>query len=245
MTEVYCGPAAAPEALGSAWNLDFAALLLSLVLVAAYVRTGTPRRDRAFWVATSIFVLLFISPFCALTVSLFSARAAHHVVLVSVVAPLLALSFPEDGRVRRRLPLALLVTLHGAILWLWHAPAVYEFAVRGALPYWVMQLSLLGSAFVMWRRILAPQTEIGPALLALLATVVQMGMLGALLTFAREALYAPHFTTTLPFGLTPLADQQLAGLIMWVPAALPYGIAAALLLAGNLDRGTAQRVGQR
>ena len=76
----------------------------------------------------------------------------------------------------------------------------------------------------------------GPAMLALLATVVQMGMLGALLTFARDPVYAPHFATTLPYGLTPLADQQLAGLIMWVPAALPYVAAALLLLAARLSR---------
>lgn len=236
MAEVYCGPATAPAALGSAWNLDFVAILLSALLVAAYVRTGNPRRGCAFWAGTCLFLLLYMSPFCALTVSLFSARAAHHVILIGMAAPLLALGFPEEGRQRWRMPLAVLVAMHAVILWLWHAPAIYDFAIRGAVPYWMMQLSLLGSAFAMWRRILAPQTEIGAALVALLATVVQMGMLGALLTFAREPLYEPHFTTTLPYGLTSLADQQLAGLIMWVPAALPYLGAAVVLLFARFER---------
>lgn len=236
MAELYCGPAVTPEALGSAWNLDAAAIALSLMLIAAYLHAGQPRRDGAFWAGTCLFALLYLSPLCALTVSLFSARVAHHVVLVGVVAPLLALGFPETGERARRVPLALLVVLHAVILWLWHAPAVYDFAIRGALPYWTMQLSLLGSAFALWRRILAPQAGTGPALLALLATVVQMGMLGALLTFARAPLYASHLATTLPYGLTPLADQQLGGLIMWAPAALPYLAAATLLFAARFDR---------
>lgn len=115
-------------------------------------------------------------------------------------------------------------------------PELYAAAIAAAFPYWLMQASLLGTAFLLWRRILAAAEGVGAALLALLATVIQMGMLGALLTFAREPLYAPHFATTLPYGLTPLEDQQLAGLVMWVPAALPYLAAALLLLAGRLGR---------
>ncbi|MBS7700510.1 MULTISPECIES: cytochrome c oxidase assembly protein [unclassified Chelatococcus] len=238
MTEVYCGPAVAPDMLRSAWNLDFTAIALSLSLAFTFHRTGHSSRNLPFWSGLFLFVILFMSPFCALTVALFSARTAHHVVLISIVAPLLALSFPAGERTRRHVPLALLVTLHAGILWLWHAPAVYDVAIRSALPYWLMQLSLLGSAFVMWRRILAPQVDTGLAILALLATVVQMGMLGALLTFARAPLYAAHLTTTFAFGLSPRADQQLAGLIMWVPAALPYMLAAALMLFARFERST-------
>jgi hypothetical protein len=62
--------------------------------------------------------------------------------------------------------------------------------------------------------------------------MVQMGLLGALITFAANPLYAPHFATTLPWGLDPLEDQQLAGLIMWAPAAAIY-LAAALFIAGR------------
>ncbi|CAH1655403.1 cytochrome c oxidase assembly protein [Chelatococcus sp.] len=241
MTEVYCGPAVTPESLIRAWNLDFMVIVLSLSLIAAFSRTGQSWKNWPLWTGVFLIVLLFMSPLCTLTVSLFSARAAHHVALIGVVAPLLALSFPEGGHTRRHVPLALLVTLHAGILWLWHAPAVYDIAIRGALPYWVMQLSLLGSAFVMWRRILAPGMETGPAILALLATVIQMGMLGALLTFARAPLYEAHHATTFAFGLSPRADQQLAGLIMWVPAALPYMLAAMVMLFSRFERWTQVR----
>ncbi len=87
---------------------------------------------------------------------------------------------------------------------------------------------------------LAVQTEPGAALLGLAGTVVQMGLLGALITFAPKPLYGPHLTTTWPWGLSPLEDQQIAGLIMWVPAMIPYLVAGLWLSASLLDgsRGT-------
>jgi putative membrane protein len=84
-----------------------------------------------------------------------------------------------------------------------------------------MQISLLGSAWLLWRAILAPGLS-GPALIALVATIGQMGLLGALIVFAPRPLYLVHLASTASWGLVPLADQQLAGLLMWVPASLPY-----------------------
>lgn len=243
MAEAYCGPAPAPEVLLAAWNGDAVAVALCAALALAHVRRGEPAGRLPLAAAILLLLALFLSPLCALTVALFSARVAHHVLLVAVAAPLLALAFPERADVPRRLGLSLLVAVHALVLWFWHAPPVYEVAIRGALPYWTMQASLLASAVLLWRRVLTPQTGVGPAVLALLATAVQMGMLGALLTFAREPLYAPHFTTTLAWGLTPRADQQLGGLIMWVPAALPYLVAAALLIGNRLER-TPARAGR-
>ncbi len=127
-------------------------------------------------------------------------------------------------------PLAMLVAAQAAILWLWHAPAVYEWGLASVPAYWLMQGSLLASAWLMWRAILSPAVQRGPALLALAATIGQMGLLGALIAFAPRPLYLVHLTSTVPWGLSPLADQQLAGLLMWVPAILPY-LAVGLWLA--------------
>ena len=94
-----------------------------------------------------------------------------------------------------------------------------------------MQASLLGSAMAFWaalRRAAAPVT-----IALLLATMVQMGLLGALLTFAGSPLFGPHLLTTAPWGLSPLADQQLAGLIIWAPGSGLY-LAAALLTGWRL-----------
>jgi putative membrane protein len=82
----------------------------------------------------------------------------------------------------------------------------------------------------MWRAILSTATHPGAALVALAVTIGQMGLLGALIVFASVPLYPVHFASTLAWGFTPLADQQLAGLLMWVPAMLPY-LATGLWLA--------------
>jgi putative membrane protein len=165
-------------------------------------------------------LVVFVSPLCALASALFSARVLHHVLLVAGVAPLLALAFPLRGL--RSPPLAVLVAINAIVLWLWHAPAPYEWGLASVPSYWLMQGSLLASAWLLWRAIFAPSAHPGQALLALVATVAQMGLLGALIVFAPRPLYLVHLASTAPWGMSPLADQQLAGLLMWVPAMLPY-----------------------
>jgi putative membrane protein len=61
-----------------------------------------------------------------------------------------------------------------------------------------------------------------------------MGLLGALIVFAGQPLYAPHFASTLAWNMTPLEDQQAAGLIMWAPAAAAYLLVALWRLNGLL-----------
>ncbi|ALA16848.1 hypothetical protein AL346_04760 [Chelatococcus sp. CO-6] len=239
MDEIYCGPAPTPATLPASWNIDAPAAVLCLLLIALYAVRGERDRRAAFVPAVLLVAALFMSPLCALTAALFSARAVHHVLLVAVAAPLLAASFPTRRRGGRPRGLALLVALHGLVFWAWHAPALYDAAIRSPVLYWPMQLSLLGTGVLLWRAVLR-DTRTGAALLALLATVVQMGFLGALLTFAREPLYQAHFLTTAAFGLDPRQDQQLAGLVMWVPAALPYLAAALYLAFVRLGAGTAE-----
>lgn len=215
----YCGPAAIPEDVWTRWNTDPLLLALLAALTLAIGR-GRAASAQAGWGAIALMVLIFVSPLCALSSALFSARVLHHIVLIAGVAPLLARAFPV-----RRLgssPLAALVGAQAVILWLWHAPGVYAWGLASVPAYWLMQSSLLGSAWLMWRAILAPAAQAGPALVALVATIGQMGLLGALIVFAPQPLYAVHFASSAAWGLSPLADQQLAGLLMWVPAILPY-----------------------
>jgi len=222
----YCGPAAIPADLLTRWNFD-PLLIAALALLAVAIARGRSADERAGWSALALMVVVFISPLCALSSALFSARVLHHVLLIAGVAPLLALAFPL-----RRLgspPLALLVGLHAVVLWLWHAPAVYAWGLASVPAYWLMQVTLLGSAWLLWRGVLARASQ-GAALLALVATIGQMGLLGALIVFAPQPLYVVHLTSTEAWGLSPLADQQLAGLLMWVPAILPY-LGAGLWLA--------------
>ena len=223
----YCGAAPDPSEWLGRWNFDPILLAGLVAAAAAYARfSGTrsgPRPFAAFWL---LLVVLFVSPFCALTSALFSARVVHHVLLAAVAAPLLVWSFPPKAR----FGLWTATSLQAAVFWAWHAPPAYALALSSHAAYWLMQGSLLASAAIFWiavRRASAPA-----AVGALLATMVQMGLLGALITFASRPLYAPHFVSTLAWGYSPLEDQQLAGLIMWAPAAAFY-LGAALLLLGR------------
>lgn len=228
MSGLYCGPSIPPAEILLAWRLDG----IALALTAALVWLGR-ERPAALWAAGGL-GLLYLSPLCALSAALFSARAVHHAALVAGIAPLLALAFPAQSA--RGLWPAL--TLSTAVLWAWHLPAAYAFGVVGAAPYWGMQASLLGTAVLFWRAALAAPA--GEAGLALLFGALQMGMLGALLTFAARPIYGVHLTTTGPYGLDPLADQQLGGLVMWVPGALPWLVAAAMIAwRGLAPRGAA------
>ena len=225
MEAVYCGPAPTPATLMAMWRFDAAALGLCALLLAVHLRVRRAERSSALAGSLVVLALLFLSPLCALSAALFSARAAHHLLLVAVAAPLIALAFPMRGR--PAIAIGWLALLHGFVFWLWHVPSLYAAGIGNPALYWLMQGSLLATGFWLWRRVFDLRETAGGVLLALLGTTLQMGMLGALLTFATSPLYGPHLLTTAPFGLSPREDQQLAGLVMWVPAALPY-LAAAL-----------------
>jgi putative membrane protein len=225
----YCGAAPLPGEWWARWNLDpvlLAALLLAAFAVQAapLARTG-PRRP--FFAAIGLTALLFVSPLCALGSALFVARTVHHVVLVTALAALLA-SVPLVARTAARLPLAGATGLHVAVLWAWHAPPLYAAALSHDGAFWAMQASLVATAALFWAGV--RRAEAGAAVIALLATMVLTGLLGALLAFAGRAFYAPHWLTTQAWGLTPLEDQQLAGLVMWAPGSAIYLLAACAIL---------------
>lgn len=212
----YCGLPPTPATLMAAWNLD-PVLLAGLGLVAWLIARHAVRPLSA-WAAWGLAVALFVSPLCNLTSALFSVRVLHHVLLAVAVAPLLVRGFALERRVAGGGTAA--AVLHGALMWLWHAPVAYSWALSSVPGYWLMQLTLLASGVWLWAVILGPAR--GPSLAAAAISLVQMGMLGAVILLAPQPLYAAHLFTTEPFGLSALADQQLAGAIMWIPAAGPY-----------------------
>lgn len=214
---IYCGPAPLPGELMLRWNLDPFAIAVIVILA---VWTG---RSRPGATAIAVLAIAFLSPLCALSSALFSARIVHHVLLVAVAAPLLALARPA----RKESGVGLPFLLATATLWLWHLPAAYDAALSDMVIYWAMQASLFLSAWLFWRAAFsqAAGSGLGWVFLGYLA----MGMLGAILTLAPEALYETHAAGPLLWGMTPLADQQLGGLVMWMPAALPFAVWGAML----------------
>src|SRR3546814_14523271 len=101
-----------------------------------------------------------------------------------------------------------------------------------------MQVSLLASAAGLWMAVRTAPALAGVG--ALLATMVQMGVLGALITFSSRALYAPHLLGPQDWGYSTLEDHQLAGLLKWAPGAASY-LAAALVLPGRWLRADSRR----
>lgn len=226
----YCGPAPDPAEVLGRWNGD---PLLLAVLVAATVGGLIALRDRrrapGFLAAMAILTVIFVSPLCALSSALFTARTLHHLLLLLAAAPLLAFSLPLLKRSR----LAAATAVQALVFWAWHAPDLYAQALSNDLVYWVMQLTILGAS--VWFSAAIRASKAPTAVAGLLAAMLLMGLLGALIVFAGQALYAPHFASTEAWGMTALEDQQAAGLIMWGPAAAAY-LAAALVRIDALFR---------
>lgn len=223
----YCGVAPLPDAWWESWNPDPLLMgLLALLAGAWWHRHGRdPARRVPAIAAGAVVLLLFVSPLCALSSALFTARVVHHVLLATLLAPLLVAAFDV-----RRVPgsLAAWTAVQALVFWAWHLPAAYSAALSSDGVFWAMQLSITASAALWWARVL--RAEAGAAVLSLLATMVQMGLLGAILTFAGRAYYAPHWLTTQPWGLSPMEDQQIAGIIMWAPASAVYLLCAVAIL---------------
>lgn len=235
----YCGAPPNPADLWGRWNLDPALIAALVVLLGLYL-VGAAReqawRRRCFFAGWSIGVLALVGPLCALSVSLFSARVAQHMILILSAAPLVslgrpmaatlqALRLPTPRPIDRSLPAAIGFTI---ALWFWHAPYPYAATFLSTPVYWTMHLTLIGAAIWLWSEILNSRASFARAGAATLS-MIQMGFLGALITLAERAAYAPHALTTAAWSLTPLEDQQLGGAIMWAPGtALFLAVGAAM-----------------
>jgi putative membrane protein len=212
----YCGAPPLPGQLAGRWNGDLVLILILLTLAALHLRFAERRAVAAAgWTITA---LALLSPLCALSVSLFSARVAQHMILVLVAAPLVAAALPQG-----RNAIGLSAGAFCAALWFWHMPVSYDATFHSTIVYWAMHLSLFGSAVWLWRALLHHQPEEGlRALGAGISVSLAMGLLGAVITLSDHTLYRWHLLLTKPWGLGPLADQQLGGVLMWVPGCLLF-----------------------
>jgi putative membrane protein len=259
--------ALAPHDLWGAWSSEPGVLVGVALATLLYLRgrragprTGVDRRAWCFAGGLVAVLIALASPLDALSGALASAHMVQHVILVSVAAPLLALSAPgvtllrgaplavrrATGRWRQRLglrppvvhTLANPVTawlLHAGFLWVWHAAVLYDAALANPVVHAVEHGTFLASALLFWRVVAGPEGRgrVAPGLgvLMVFGMTLQSVFLSVLLTFARQPWYAGYATTTESWGLTHLADQQLAGVIMWVPAGVIYvGAGLALLV---------------
>jgi putative membrane protein len=183
-----------------------------------------------------------------------AAHMVQHLVLILAAAPLLALGrpvalalrgLPRRSRravARRGHRLGVTAALpalavgawiaHVVVLWAWHAPRPYDWAIASPAGHALEHLSLIVTAYAFWAAALNPRI-LGPggAALYLFAGAAQGTALGALLVLADTPWYPGYAASAGAWGLTPLQEQQLAGLIMWIPGGLVYAGAALAIVA--------------
>jgi cytochrome c oxidase assembly factor CtaG len=215
----------------------------------------------SFAAALTVLAVALISPLDAMAEELFSAHMLQHVLLAVVAPPLLVIGAPLTAGLwvlpvsaRRRLvhvashapgvgsvwrfltAPALAWLVHAIALWVWHAPRLYGVALRNPAAHVLEHASFVITASLMWWGILMPRqsrrSAYATGVLVMFATMLQSGALGALLALSRHVWYPEQGVGAASWGLSALEDQQIAGLIMWVPAGLLYtGAMSALFLA--------------
>lgn len=183
-----------------------------------------PRRPWRFAAAAAALFLALIWPLDVLSQLSFAAHMAQHMLLIGVAAPLLVLSRPSLRLIRgntwaslgSRTSAPRAFALHAAAIWLGHAPLVIAWTLAYRWVHIVEHATLLGTAMLFWWALCRRgRAGYGEAALWSLATMIHTGILGALLTFAPRVLYSGY----------ALEDQQLAGLVMWVPGGACYLVA--------------------
>lgn len=222
---------------------------------------GRPERLRQallFAAGWGVLTAALVSPIHALGERLFSAHMIEHELLMAVAAPLLVAAFPgavlmwalpatlrrgtgklTHGKLLQAVwafaarPLSATI-LHGIAIWIWHIPALFEAALQQGVLHYAQHASFLGTALLFWWALLprsGRQQTYGSSVMHLFFTSLHTGLLGVLLLVSPKLWYPENASGAALWGLSPIEDQQLAGLVMWVPAGLIYG-GAALLLAG-------------
>ncbi|HUQ47677.1 MAG TPA: TonB-dependent receptor [Gemmatimonadaceae bacterium] len=228
--------------------------------------TADVRKEQLFFLSGMIVTAVaLISPLHRLGGVLFSAHMVQHELLMAIAAPLLVLgrplvpllwSFPLAVRKAVGIPATRGITktiwrgisnpfaawfLHAAAIWIWHAPRLYDASVRSEPVHIAQHLSFVVTAILFWWSILQPGAHVrgGVGIISLFTTGLHTTLLGASITIADRPLYSAYNAAgTNLWGLSPLSDQQLGGLIMWVPAGAVYlGIALHLFIGWIKESG--------
>ncbi len=158
---------------------------------------------------------------------LFSFHMTQHLLLIAVAAPLLAL-----GGLRIGLPAVAGWALFSAVFLFWHWPAAFRWAALHHPGTLLEMGSILAAASCFWSGVLGPgPLSDGARALLVMTAAVLTDLPGVVMLFAPSAICVMPHENAARFGLTPLADQQLAGLLMWVPANLVFFAVATFLFA--------------
>jgi putative membrane protein len=220
-----------------------------------------PRRLVLYLAGVLVVLVAVVTPIATVSGELLWVHMIQHLLMTVVAAPLIALGAPvatirqglspgprhtlarasrSSRRLRRRLggipPLVLATLVHILVTWGWHAPPLYDLAVRVDAVHALEHAAFLGTAVWVWAEIVATARRTrryqALATLCLGALIAQGGVLGALLTFAGRSVFDVY---TGAGGLTALEDQQFAGALMWVPPGFVYAVVAVRRFTAWID----------
>jgi putative membrane protein len=215
-------------------------------------------RHASFAAGWTTLALALTSPLHELGEQLFSAHMLQHEIMILVSAPLISAAQPGATclwafaprhrqtvgawvhRIEQSQPLRLLTAplnawiLEAAALWLWHIPFLYQATLRSDWIHAAQHISFIGTAVLFWSALYGvgrSAMSFGTATLYVFGAAVHCSALGALLTFSTVLWYPAYAPTTARWGLTVLQDQQLGGVIMWVPSGVVFVVIALVLIA--------------
>jgi cytochrome c oxidase assembly factor CtaG len=221
-------------------------------------RAGSGRGIRywqaaCFWAGWSVVAIALVSPLHWLSEQMLTAHMVEHEFLMVAAAPLLVLSRPLTaflwalpigarrwfGTLAAAPPIAALwialtnatvaMPIHVVTIFAWHTPSLFEAAISNPFLHKLQHATFLVTALLFWWAILnLPKRQFGVGAAHLFATMMAMSLLGGLLTLTPRLWY-PSYSAP-PLDFTPLEDQQLAGLVMWIPGCSVYAIAALVFL---------------
>jgi cytochrome c oxidase assembly factor CtaG len=181
--------------------------------------------------------LVLLPPLASAAETLFSAHMMQHLLLIVVVAPLLVLSGSADEK-RIPLPLSRPATawcLFVGVFLFWHWPAAFQWAARSEATRLLEHATILCSALLFWNVALSAKNEsglsYGARALFVMTAAVATDLPGVIMVFAPQAICTMPHENSFRWGLTPLEDQQIAGMLMWVPANLAFFSIATWLFA--------------
>lgn len=220
---------------------------------------GLARLDRQaglFLGGLAVLSLAVMSPLHEAGGRSFAAHMAEHELIMLAAAPLLVLSrplavmlwaFPLGGRqglgaIARNRPLSLTwrglhdpafaTLLQAAVLWLWHAPSLFDQALRSEGWHVTQHVCFMVAALIFWSSMLDRRRGVAQAALGLFFTSIVSGALGALMAVSQSPWYRGYAELGMtPYGLSPAEDQQLAGVLMWAPGGMVHAAAALILIA--------------